>query len=88
MYAMAEYTRKHYPVSVARERLADILDQAEGGSPVFIERRGVRYRLSVEPPPRRRKAAPPRIEIVDPAVEQGDWTWDWTPDGLTFRGRR
>ena len=78
---------KRYTVSVVRERLAEALDEADRGVPVIIERKGVRYRLSVEKPAvaRRRR---PRIEILDPAVEQGQWTWDWTPRGLKFRDAR
>ena len=61
----------------------------ERGEPVLVERRGVRYRLSVERPP----AAPrgrreQRITILDAAVRHGQWTWTWTSAGLEFRGRR
>jgi hypothetical protein len=78
---------KRYTVAAVRERLAEALDEAEKGIPVIIERRGVRYRLTVEtaePRPRRRT---PRITIVDPAVRGGQWTWDWTPDGCSFQGK-
>jgi hypothetical protein len=81
MYRMG----KRYTVASVRERLAEALDQADKGVPVVIERRGVRYRLTVERPqkkaPSRRR---PRITVVDPAVLSGEWTWDWTPDGLAF----
>jgi len=82
------YMGKRYTVAAVRERLAEALDEAEKGVPVIIERRGVRYRLTVEPPePRVRGKREPRIAIVDPGVRRGDWSWDWTPDGLTFQGR-
>jgi hypothetical protein len=79
--------KKRYTVSVVRERLAEALDAAESGIPVFIERKGVRYRLAVDQP----KAKPPRrstIEVLDPAVREGEWTWDSGPKGLRFRRRR
>ena len=81
---------KRYTVATVRERLAEALDEADKGVPVIIERRGVRYRLSVEQSRRSRKAGrKPAIEILDPAVAEGQWTWDWSPAGLKFKpGRR
>lgn len=71
-------------------RLAEVLDEAERGEPVIVERKGVRYRLTVDAPRRRRrKAHRPQIAILDPAVVGGRWRWDWTRAGLRFRaGRR
>jgi hypothetical protein len=82
------YFMKRYTVAVVRERLADALDEAERGIPVIIERKGVRYRLAVEkaPAPRRRRRS--RIEVLDPGVSSGEWTWDRTSRGLTFQRRR
>ena len=79
---------KRYSVSHVRERLSEALDEAEKGIPVIIERKGVRYRLALEktPAPRRTRRRP--IEVLDPAVESGQWTWDWTTDGLEFRDTR
>jgi hypothetical protein len=79
---------KRYNVAVLRERLADALDEAERGIPVIIERRGVRYRLAVESPTRPRTRHAPRIEIVDPAIGAGEWTWAWSPGGMKFRAKR
>jgi antitoxin (DNA-binding transcriptional repressor) of toxin-antitoxin stability system len=79
---------KCYSVGVVRERLAEALDEAERGEPVFIERRGVRYRLSVEPVKRRRNRRKPAIEVLDSAVADGQWTWEWSAGGVRFRGRR
>ena len=79
---------KKHSVSLVRRRLAEALDEADRGRPVIIERNGVTYRLSVE---RRRRPAPkasPSIEILDSAVADGNWTWEWTSGGLTFRRRR
>lgn len=80
---------KRYPVSVARERLADVLDEADRTGGVVIERRGVQYMLTPKVEPKRapaRRAS--RIEVVDPAVDSGNWTWDWSPDGPRFVSRR
>ena len=70
------YGVKKYKVAMVRERLSQALDQAERGEPVFIERNGVTYRLSVERPAARRpRIRRPGMEILDPAVAGGDWTW-------------
>ena len=82
------YGMKRYTVALVRERLAEALDEAERGEAVFIERKGVRYRLSLDTgkPRRQRRASP--IEILDPAVAEGKWTWDWTATGVRFRARK
>lgn len=71
----------------ARRHFADLLDAAERGERVVIERRGVQFELEV----RRRAAAPARraslVEAMDPAVEQGRWTWQTDGDGLAFQPR-
>jgi len=79
---------KRYTVAEVRERLADVLNEAEQGTPVCIERRGVRYvlRRDTAPAPKRRKA--PLIDVLDPAVDDGQWSWTWKPGGLQFRRRR
>src|SRR5687767_11076565 len=79
---------KRYTVSLVRERLSEALDEAEKGVPVIIERKGVRYRLAVDKPASGRKTRQPRIEILDPAVAEGQWTWDVASAGLKFRGKR
>jgi len=79
---------KRYTVSLVRERLSEALDEAEKGVPVIIERKGVRYRLAVDKPASARKARQPQVEILDPAVADGQWTWNWTPGGLKFRAKR
>ncbi|MGH9408501.1 MAG: hypothetical protein ACRD1V_03525 [Vicinamibacterales bacterium] len=79
---------KRYGVGVVRERLAEALDYADQGVPVVIERRGVRYRLTVDRVKKPvRMSQTPYIEILDPAVERGDWTWDWAPGRLTYKRR-
>ena len=79
---------KRYTVALVRERLAEALDEAERGEPVFIERKGVRYRLSLDTRKPRRRRRESRIQVVDPAVAEGKWTWDWTGTGVRFRGRK
>lgn len=80
---------KRYSVADARERLADVLDSAERGTPVVIERRGVRYILRAEPvAPRSRRRRRSVIETVDDAVELGQWQWRGTSTGVRFDTRR
>lgn len=82
------YAVKRYTVSQVRERLAEALDEADRGVPVVIERRGVRYSLKPEPaaaPQSRRKSI---VEIVDPEVAEGQWTWELGARGLRFKSRR
>ena len=80
---------KRYTVAHVRERLSDALDEAEHGVAVIIERRGTRFRLSVdrEEKPRRGRRKP-KIEILDPAVAEGQWTWQWTPRSFSLRARK
>jgi antitoxin (DNA-binding transcriptional repressor) of toxin-antitoxin stability system len=80
---------KRYTVAHVRERLSDALDQAERGEAVIIERRGTRFRLSVASEiPARRRRRKPRIEVIDPAVADGQWSWSWTPKSLSLRTRK
>ena len=78
---------KKYTVSMVRERFAQALDEAQRGEAVFIERGDVLYRLSVEQP-RKARARKPSIQVLDPAVARGQWTWTWTDGRLAFAGRR
>ena len=80
---------KRYTVAHVRERLSDALDEAERGVPVYIERRGTRFRLSLaaEALPRRTRRTP-KIELIDPAVGEGRWTWIWSARGLGFKPRK
>jgi antitoxin (DNA-binding transcriptional repressor) of toxin-antitoxin stability system len=74
---------KRYTVSEARTRIAEVLDRAERGEAVAIERRGVRFQVVAKRSARVRKR-PPMIVILDPAVERGDWTWTEGPNGWDF----
>jgi antitoxin (DNA-binding transcriptional repressor) of toxin-antitoxin stability system len=83
------YGVKKYKVATVRERLSQALDEAEQGEPVFIERSGVTYRLSVERPvSRRTKVRPATLEILDPAVAGGNWTWEPAGTEWQFTPRR
>lgn len=78
---------KRYTAAQARARLSDVLNDAEAGTPVVIERRGVRFTLARDMPARRGQKARQRtalIEILDPAVEAGEWTWTPARGRLRF----
>jgi antitoxin (DNA-binding transcriptional repressor) of toxin-antitoxin stability system len=62
-------------VAEARARFGEILDAAEQGLPVVIERRGVRFRLVAEVAARSTKEDAAIFDFVDPAVMSGQWTW-------------
>ena len=84
---------KRYSVAQARVQFSHLLDAAEAGDAVVIERRGTRFRLELEPADGRRtkRAAAARnriIEHVDPAVLAGEWSWEWAERGLRFVARR
>jgi antitoxin (DNA-binding transcriptional repressor) of toxin-antitoxin stability system len=79
---------KRFTVAEARARFGDVLDEAEAGNPVRIERRGISYLVQREATGARRRARASRIEIQDPAVAAGDWTWTFDGRGLRFRARR
>jgi transposase-like protein len=69
--------------------LAEVLDSAERGQPVVIERWGVRFVVEAQRDRRRRSGRRKSIiEHVDPTVASGEWTWAWRARGLRFKGRR
>jgi antitoxin (DNA-binding transcriptional repressor) of toxin-antitoxin stability system len=77
-------------VAEARARFGEILDAAEKGLPVVIERRGVRFRLIAESGATRAAVADAAMfEFVDPAVMSGQWTWRTDGvRGVKFAARR
>jgi antitoxin (DNA-binding transcriptional repressor) of toxin-antitoxin stability system len=81
---------KRYSVAHVRERLADVLDEADAGGTIVIERRGVRYvlRLQENQQPRRADRVRPAIEVLDPSVADGQWEWTMSAKGVRFSGRR
>jgi prevent-host-death family protein len=80
---------KRYTTAQARQRIAELLDAAEKGQPVVIERRGVRFVVQARRAPRRTTSRRKSIIVrLDPAVARGDWTWAWAAEGLRFATRR
>ena len=80
---------KHLKVAEARARLGEVLDEAERGVPVFIERRGVRFKVVAEAAETPLKAAAADIfSFVDQDVMSGNWTWTAGRKGLAFAPRR
>jgi antitoxin (DNA-binding transcriptional repressor) of toxin-antitoxin stability system len=77
---------KRYTAAQARQHLSDVLDAAEAGEPVVIERRGVHFAVRAEAKGAARRRAP-LVAWMDPAVARGDWTWEWTSRGLRFSRR-
>ena len=82
------HNMKHLKVAEARARFGEILDEAEKGATVIIERRDVRFRLVAEPqrPSDGSKAA--LFDFVDPAVMTGQWSWKTGSKGVAFAPRR
>jgi antitoxin (DNA-binding transcriptional repressor) of toxin-antitoxin stability system len=72
----------------ARKHFADLLDAAERGDRVVVERRGVLFEFAVRRRPTSRARRPSLIEVVDPAVARGRWTWRADGDGLAFEPRK
>lgn len=76
---------KRFSTATAKQRFSLLLDAAERGEPVIIERRGVRFRVQPEcQTPSKKTRHKPVIEIIDPAVAKGIWQWHWRAEGLRF----
>jgi antitoxin (DNA-binding transcriptional repressor) of toxin-antitoxin stability system len=76
-----------FTAAQARQNFARVLDQAAGGQSVTIERGKLRFRVVLEGKPRLPRASKRLIEILDPAVEDGNWTWKSDRSGLSFKRR-
>jgi prevent-host-death family protein len=72
--------------SEARQEFFRLLDAVEQGEAVIVERKGVRFRLSVVPRERTDRSASP-VLVNDPDVLSGNWTWAGA-GRLQFRPRR
>ena len=72
----------------ARQEFFRLLDAAEKGETVIVERKGARFRLSlIEAGPEPASTSP--VQVNDPDVLSGNWSWVGAPDGqLQFRARR
>ena len=79
---------KAYRVAEARAKFGELLDEAQGGETVVIERKGVRYTLRAEKRSRPRRPGTKLLAWVHPDVMSGQWTWVWGKHGLVFRARR
>ncbi len=79
---------KGYRVAEARARFGELLDEAEEGETVLIERHGVRFTLRAEDPSSKRTRHVSTIKWAHPAVVAGQWTWEWGPKGLEFKDTR
>ena len=64
----------------ARQNLSRLLDAAERGEEVIVERRGVRFRIVAEPVELAEAPARPLL-VADEAVLAGEWHWEAGPDG-------
>jgi hypothetical protein len=82
------YIMKRYTVSKARERLADVLDEADRHGSVLIERGDAQYVITPKAAVQRKAPRRSVIETVDPAVDEGQWGWDWTSKGIRFTSSR
>lgn len=72
----------------ARQEFFRLLDAVENGETVIVERKGTRFRLSLIEAEPETGPAPP-VQITDPDVLSGNWTWVGDDDGqLQFRARR
>ena len=76
-----------FTASQARQNFARVLDQAASGQSVTIERGKLHFRLVLDEKRRAPRTAGPIIEILDPAVANGDWTWRQRRAGLSFKQR-
>jgi antitoxin (DNA-binding transcriptional repressor) of toxin-antitoxin stability system len=77
---------KRYSAAQARQHLSDLLDAALKGEKVVIERRGVCFRILAQRPRRPPARLPPVVEILDPQVACGSWSWRLDRGGLVFSG--
>lgn len=75
---------KGYKVAEARAQFGALLDEAESGETVYIERHGIRFALWAEDSSAMRPKKGSTITWAHPAVEAGQWTWEDGPNGLEF----
>lgn len=79
---------KRFSAATARQQLSHLLDAVERGEGVVIERRGVQFEVVSRKASRRRTPPPSLIEWVDPAVNEGQWTWEAKKGAVAFAPRR
>jgi antitoxin (DNA-binding transcriptional repressor) of toxin-antitoxin stability system len=76
-----------FTASQARQNFAHVLNQAANGQSVTIDRGKLRFRLILDEARRAPRTVRPVIEILDPAVADGDWTWRHGRAGVSFKQR-
>lgn len=74
-----------YSTAKARAEFSTLLDAAEDGEVIVIERGGVRFSLRSEGEKRPRRKRRSRIEHVDPLILEGEWTWSMSAGGARLR---
>ena len=75
-----------YTATDARRHFFQLLDAAERGENVVLERHGVRFKLVLEAS--KAVELPSSLVVDDPEVLQGDWTWTSDEKGqLQFKAR-
>lgn len=82
-----------FTASEARRQISRLLDAAERGEEVIVERKGARFRISLDTSGSGKglevaQAAPSPLLIEDEAILSGQWTWVSDQDGkLQFQAR-
>lgn len=80
---------KRVTATEARRRLFQLLDAVENGEDIVLERSGVRFRLTLDKARERAEDPGSPLIVDDPALLEGDWTWQTDEDGqLVFQSRR
>jgi hypothetical protein len=69
-----------YTASEARRLLFRLLDAAERGEEVILERRGARFRIELDHPDDVEIPDSPLV-VEDPALLDGQWAWTSDEDG-------
>jgi prevent-host-death family protein len=67
--------------SEARRQFFRLLDAAERGEDVVLERKGVRFRLVVVEDDTEARPAESPIAVTDARVLSGEWHWDLDSEG-------
>jgi antitoxin (DNA-binding transcriptional repressor) of toxin-antitoxin stability system len=79
---------RRYSSTQVRQRFAEMLDAAEQGEAVVIERHRARFVLQLLRKRSRSARRRSAIEYADPAVVGGEWTWTWGRRGVRFSARK
>ncbi len=73
-----------YTATDARRQLFNLLDAAEQGQEIILERRGKRFKLILEPQKAQNNKNP--VVFMDESLELGEWTWANDSEGqLEFK---